>query len=105
MVEDKRAGWKDAGKRHRHRQRASALDTNSLSSFVRRAIGAVQHEGKLAEGVTEAFLLDVKGDRSVPAGETPIQNMYSFWYIKRNSGNKAVAVRWGALCSKACAYL
>lgn len=25
-----------------------------------------------------------------PSGESPIQNMYSFWYIKRNTGNKAV---------------
>lgn len=25
-----------------------------------------------------------------PPGEAPIQNMYSFWYIKRNTGNKAV---------------
>ena len=24
--------------------------------------------------------------------ESPIQNTYSFWYIKRNTGNKAVSV-------------
>ncbi|KAF1332177.1 Eukaryotic initiation factor 4e, partial [Globisporangium splendens] len=29
-----------------------------------------------------------KVDAVIP-GETPIQNMYSFWYIKRNTGNKA----------------
>ncbi|KAG6977742.1 hypothetical protein JG688_00000052 [Phytophthora aleatoria] len=34
------------------------------------------------------------GEGKVPekgATETPIQNMYSFWYIKRNTGNKAVS--------------
>lgn len=29
---------------------------------------------------------------AVPEGEAPIQNTYTFWYIKRNAGNKAV--RW-----------
>ncbi|KAE9007253.1 hypothetical protein PR003_g16410 [Phytophthora rubi] len=30
-------------------------------------------------------------DEGKEAVETPIQNMYSFWYIKRNTGNKAVS--------------
>jgi hypothetical protein len=35
---------------------------------------------------------ETKGEKT-PSGEAPIQNSYTFWYIKRNTGNKAVTVR------------
>lgn len=38
------------------------------------------------------YVGEVKGDKA-SSGETPIQNSYTFWYIKRNTGNKAVTVR------------
>ncbi|GAB9470233.1 Eukaryotic initiation factor 4e, partial [Globisporangium polare] len=43
---------------------------------------------KRASATKEALAGESRMDK-FPSGESPIQNMYSFWYIKRNTGNKA----------------
>ena len=42
---------------------------------------------------TDTLLLDESKLVEKEEAATPIQNMYSFWYIKRTTGNKAVSVR------------